>query len=102
MAKIEWKDGADSILRKIRALGDRPGVWCNFRDERLALHGLEESLLPNSLKKPGELQIVEGNLLVRCGDSVLTVTELTPAGKKRMSGGDFARGARLTAGERFE
>ena len=102
MAKIEWKVGADSILRKIRALGDRPGVWCNFRDERLALHGLEESLLPNSLKKPGELQIVEGNLLVRCGDSVLTVTELTPAGKKRMSGGDFARGARLTAGERFE
>ncbi len=102
MAKIEWKVGADSILRKIRALGDRPGVWCNFRDERLALHGLEESLLPNSLKKPGELQIVEGNLLVRCGDSVLTVTELTPAGKKRMSGGDFARGARLAAGERFE
>ena len=102
MAKIDWREGADSILRKVRALGERPGVWSTFKGERVALHVIKESLLPNTLKKVGEIEVVEGQLLIRCSDSVLTIAELTPAGKKRMSGGDFARGVRLEPGERFE
>ena len=102
MAKLNWKDGADAILRKVRALGERPGVWSTYKGERIAIHALQESLLPNSLKKSGEIELVDGELLVRCSDSVLTIPEVTPAGKKRMSGGDFARGARLQSGERFE
>jgi methionyl-tRNA formyltransferase len=102
MAKIDWREGADSILRKVRALGDRPGVWSTYKEERIALHAIRESLLQNTLKKAGEIQLVENELLIRCGDSVLSISELTPAGKKRMSGGDFARGARLQGGERFE
>jgi methionyl-tRNA formyltransferase len=102
MAKIDWKDGADAILRKVRALGERPGVWSTYKGERVGIHALQESLLPNSLKKSGEIEVVDGELLIRCSDSVLTIPEVTPAGKKRMSGGDFARGARLQSGERFE
>lgn len=102
MAKVDWREGADSILRKVRALGERPGVWSTFKGERVALHVIKESLLANSLRKVGEIEVVEGELLIRCNDSVLTIAELTPAGKKRMSGGDFARGVRLEPGERFE
>jgi methionyl-tRNA formyltransferase len=46
--------------------------------------------------------MVGDQLLVRTLDSVVEVSEVTPAGKKRMSGSDFARGARLTAGSKFE
>ena len=102
MAKIDWSTGADAILRQIRALDERPGTWTTFRSERVAIHKVHESLLANTLKKPGEIAIVDGALLVRCSDSVLEIAELTPAGKKRMSGADFARGARLTTGESFE
>jgi len=102
MAKIDWSTGADSILRQIRALDERPGTWTTFRSERVAIHKVHESLLANALKQPGEIAIVDGALLVRCSDSVLEIAELTPAGKKRMSGADFARGARLTTGESFE
>jgi len=102
MAKIDWSTGADAILRQIRALDDRPGTWTTFRSERVAIHKVHESLLANALKQPGEIAIVDGALLVRCSDSVLEIAELTPAGKKRMSGADFARGARLTTGESFE
>jgi hypothetical protein len=42
-----------------------------------------------------------GELLVRCMDSVLSIGAVTPSGKKRMSGGDFARGARFDGSERF-
>lgn len=102
MAKIDWSTGADSILRQVRALDERPGTWSTFRSERIAIHKLHESLLPNELKKAGEIALVGTALLVRCADSVLEVSELTPAGKKKMSGADFARGARLVAGESFE
>jgi methionyl-tRNA formyltransferase len=102
MAKIDWSTGADAILRQIRALDERPGTWTTFHSERVAIHKVHESLLANTLKKPGEIAIVDGALLVRCSDSVLEIAELTPAGKKRMSGADFARGARLTTGESFE
>jgi len=102
MAKIDWSTGADAILRQIRALDDRPSTWTTFRSERVVIHKVHESLLANTLKKAGEIAIVDGALLVRCSDSVLEIAELTPAGKKRMSGADFARGARLTTGESFE
>ena len=102
LAKINWSTGADAILRQIRALDERPGTWTTFRSERVAIHKVHESLLANTLKKPGEIAIVDGALLVRCSDSILEIAELTPAGKKRMSGADFARGARLTTGESFE
>ena len=102
LAKINWSTGADAILRQIRAIDERPGTWTTFRSERVAIHKVHESLLANTLKKPGEIAIVDGALLVRCSDSILEIAELTPAGKKRMSGADFARGARLTTGESFE
>ena len=101
-ARFDWNLGADSLLRKSRALEARPGTWTTHRGERVAIHAMSESLLPNSLKEVGEIALVEGALLVRCQDSTLQIAQLTPSGKKRMSGGDFARGARLTAGECFE
>ena len=102
MAKIDWQASADSILRKVRALEDRPGTWSLFRDERIGIHDVSESLATNSLKKPGETALVDNHLLVRCSDSVLAIGHVTPSGKKRMSGADFARGARLEVSELFE
>lgn len=102
MAKIDWNQGADLILKKMRALEERPGTWSTFRGDRVAIHTISESLLPNSLNNPGEIALVEDILLIRCQDSTLAIKELTPSGKKRMSGAEFARGARFTGGEHFE
>ena len=41
---------------------------------------------------PGTLLCIDGHLLARCGDGWLTLLEVQPAGKKRMSGADFLRG----------
>ena len=102
MAKLDWENGADSLFRKVRALEDRPGTWTTFRGERIGVHQITESLAPNDLHEVGEIAVVANSLLIRCQDSTLEISELTPAGKKRMTGVDFARGARLVAGERFE
>jgi methionyl-tRNA formyltransferase len=102
MARIIWKSSIETVLRQDRALSDNPGIWSMFNGERISLHGLNEVLIANSLKAPGDIELVGDQLLVRTLDSVLEVKAVTPAGKKRMSGADFARGARLELGSKFE
>ena len=102
MGRIIWKSSIETVLRQDRALSDNPGIWTMFNDERISLHGLSEVLVANNLKAPGDIELVGDQLLVRTSDSVLEVKEVTPAGKKRMSGADFARGARLDSGSKFE
>ena len=101
MGRISWKDSAEKILRTARALADRPGIYTQFRGEKIALHGLSESLTPNNLQSIGEIAADQQGLLVRCLDSILLISEVTPSGKKRMSAVDFLRGARLEIAEAF-
>jgi methionyl-tRNA formyltransferase len=102
MAELEWRSPAESLLRKSRALQIRPGTWSTFRGVRIGIGALRESFELNELSNPGEISFLNGKLLVRCADSVLEISEVTPAGKKSMSGADFARGARLALGEGFQ
>ena len=102
MGKINWESSTDQILRQARALQERPGIWTTFLGERIALFGLSESLAPNSLRSAGEIEACGEGLLVRTSDSVCLIKEVVPAGKKRMNSADFARGARIEAGSRFE
>ncbi|TSA22323.1 MAG: methionyl-tRNA formyltransferase [Actinomycetales bacterium] len=102
MARIDWSSPTETILRQDRALSDNPGIWSVFDGERISLFGLREVLAPNSLISAGDIEVVGGELLVRTADSVIQINEVIPAGKKRMSGADFARGARLIQGSKFE
>ena len=100
--RISWNSSTDYIIRQARALETRPGIWSTFGGERISVHGLSEALQLNSLSVPGQIELTSESLLIRTADSVLAISEVTPAGKKRMSGADFARGARLTSESRFE
>ena len=100
--RISWTSSTDLILRQERALETRPGIWSTFQGERISLHGLREAISPNTLLKPGNIELSGDELLVRTSDSVLAISEVTPAGKKRMKGADFARGARLNSESTFE
>ncbi len=102
MGAINWDDDAEKILRTARALQERPAIYSQWQGNKISLFGLAESLLPNSLSKPGSIEVSSEGLLVRCGDSVLSIAEVTPAGKKRMSSLDFARGAHLNSESAFE
>ncbi|CAB4600666.1 unannotated protein [freshwater metagenome] len=102
MGHIDWSKSADEILRTSRALQERPGIYTYHQGNKISLFGLSESLLPNSLSAIGSIESCAQGLLVRCSDSVLLIDEVIPAGKKRMSAADFARGAHLTSESAFE
>jgi methionyl-tRNA formyltransferase len=102
MGLIQWELSGVAISRLVRAIGDRPGTYTFFRGAKLGIHGVK--IVPNDFgdRPYGALWSEGDRLLTRAFDCALEITEVTPAGKKRMKASDFARGARLLPDERFD
>jgi methionyl-tRNA formyltransferase len=102
MAPISWSRHSLAIHNQIRALNPWPVASTRFREEPLLLW----RSLPG--KKPGSSRHQPGTfsgpsdtgIYIECGEgSILEVLEVQRPGKSRVSGRDFANGARLHAGE---
>ncbi len=50
----------------------------------------------------GQVQVEGESVRAGCGAGSLLIEELQPSGKPRMKAAEWARGARIEAGERFE
>jgi methionyl-tRNA formyltransferase len=89
--RIDWTRPAAEIERKVRALDPWPNAFTSFRGEPLKL--LRASIAEGSLA-PGMLEIRAGVPVVGTGRGILVLEEVQAAGKKRMEGKEWARGAR--------
>jgi len=100
---IDWRHPADSIGRRVRAFAPAPGAATTFRGRPLkVLRAAVRDLDGEGVPPAGEVQVdVDGSPFVVAGSGAVTVLEVAPAGRARMSGGDWARGARLERGERL-
>jgi len=100
-AEINWESKAEQIIRKIRAFTPEPGAWTLWRNSPMQIS--RASLGHGCLElSTGEILVRDGVIEVGCGDgSSILVQELTPAGKKKMSGQAWMNGARIETGERF-
>jgi methionyl-tRNA formyltransferase len=98
-ARIDWSAPAPVVRDLIRGLNPDPVAWTQFRGVRLRVLSARFAAEAASLA-PGELAM-DGELMAGTGDGALCLTEVQPAGKRPMSGADWGRGLRLTAGERF-
>ena len=107
---MELNQPSAHILAKVRALGDNPGVYVMFRGERIRINKAS-SLLPEDIatetasRIPSEIGsafATKSELFARTIDGIIKFDLVTPQGKKQMSGADFARGARIDSGDKFE
>jgi methionyl-tRNA formyltransferase len=101
-ARIDWRDTAVQLDRKIRAFNPWPVAETRLAGEGLRL--LRASVADTHARDaaPGTvLGLAEDGLRVSCGEGVLAVSELQRAGKRPVSARDFANAVRL-AGLRFE
>ena len=96
-ARIDWKLEARAVRDFVRALNPAPGAWTTFRGTRLKVHAVSGSTADLA---PGELR-ANDELVAGTGDGAVVLDEVQPAGKRRMSGAEMARGARLVAGDRL-
>lgn len=96
-ARIDWKLEARAVRDFVRALNPAPGAWTTFRGTRLKVHAVSGGTADLA---PGELR-ANDELVAGTGDGAVVLDEVQPAGKRRMSGAEMERGARLVAGDRL-
>jgi methionyl-tRNA formyltransferase len=101
---VPWSLPASEIERHVRAMQPWPGARASTPQGRevtlLEARVVESSAGPGS---PGPGTVLEAGerFVVACGANALEIVSLVPAGKSPMSGAEFLRGARITAGERL-
>jgi methionyl-tRNA formyltransferase len=101
---IHWDEPADNIVRRIRSLAPDPGAVTTFREGRLKVllaHAVDERERTVDPSVPGVLERWDRDPLVRAWPGLVELLEVAPAGRKRMSGEDWARGAKIQPGERL-
>lgn len=103
---IDWSEGADAIVRRVRAFSPEPGATTAFRGQPLKVLRAETHPIahaPATRSERGRLGTTEadGVPCVEAVGSVVRLLEVAPAGRKRMSGAAWARGARIRSGERL-
>jgi methionyl-tRNA formyltransferase len=102
MARISWEKPALQIHNQIRGMNPWPVAFSDFRGERLQVFRcLLESEPPGLNAIPGTfLGVSRDAALIQCGEgTVIRLVEVQMPAKSRISGREFAVGARLRAGE---
>jgi methionyl-tRNA formyltransferase len=101
-AVIDWGTSAAAIDRAIRAFDPTPGAATTLGAETVKLWRAEPVDGATSETSPGTiLEATRDGVVVACGKGLLRVTELQPAGSRRMDAAAFAAGRPGVRGARF-
>jgi methionyl-tRNA formyltransferase len=106
-ARVDWSVPAARLDRLVRGCTPAPGAWTTFRGERLKLGpvGLGPAAAESSgatVLAPGEIEVNRRSVRVGTGTGAVLLGEVQPHGKRPMPATDWARGARVDAGQRFD
>lgn len=100
-ARVAWEAPALRVDRQVRACSPAPGAWTVFRGERLKLRGVVPAPERTGLAV-GELAADKHTVHVGTGSHAVALHWVQPQGRKPMAAADWARGVRITAGERLD
>lgn len=96
--QVDWTQPAIRIDQRIRGFTPWPGGF-TARSDGQVLKLLETR--PTTAKGPVGQVLSTDPLVIGCGEGALELVRVQRAGRKPVSGPDFARGARLVAGGRL-
>jgi len=97
--ELDFARPAEELVRKVRAYTPDPGAFTTFRGQRIGV--LHAAVAGGRGTVGGSFELRDGTPHVAAGAGWLRLDEVKPAGKRAMSGADWARGLRdLGAGER--
>lgn len=100
-AHVDFTDPAMAVDRLIRGCTPDPGAWALINDQRLGLGPVIPQPEIDDLE-PGQIQVTKRAVLVGTATHAVELGEVKPEGKKNMNAADWARGAHLEPGARFE
>jgi methionyl-tRNA formyltransferase len=101
-ARVPWLEGCGLVARHIRAFDPAPGAWATLGGETVKLFGAaatEEAGDEGSVRAGQVLRVDGQGMLVATGDGAVRVAFVQPAGKKRMTPAEWARGRGVKIGD---
>ncbi|MEU8653357.1 methionyl-tRNA formyltransferase [Streptomyces sp. NPDC048737] len=98
-ARVDWAAPALRVDRVVRGCTPAPGAWTTFRGERLKLIQVRTVPGRDDLA-PGALAVGKNSVHVGTGSHAVELLWVQAQGKKPMRAADWARGVRITDGER--
>ena len=96
---LDFARPADELAQRVRAFTPEPGAYTTFAGQRLGV--TRASVTGGAPKEHGAVEIRGGIPHVAAGAGWLRLDEVTPAGKRTMSGAEWARGQRALDGARL-
>jgi len=100
--RVDWSLSAETIYNRIRGFQPWPGAFTTFRGKTCQIWGTPLKPVAAGGENGILLATREDGLLVICaGSSVLRIDFAQLEGRKRVTGLEFAHGARIEPGERF-
>lgn len=100
-ARVDWREPAVAVDRRVRACTPAPGAWSTHQAERIKL-GPVAADPDHPTLAPGELTVTKHAVLVGTGTVPVRLGPVTPHGRRAMAAADWARGVRLAPGARFD
>ena len=98
-ARIDWSRPARQVYNLVRGVTPAPGAWTMLGDVRLKVASVA---VAEGELAPGELVVERQRVLAGAGDGAVELLTVQAPGKPPMAGADWARGARLGQGARFD
>lgn len=97
---IDWKKPAVEIVNLVRGLAPWPGTYISFQGEPLKIIKMRVADTSCAEAFPGQILEINksGFVRIQTGDGALLIERVQPAGKREMTGQEFANGHRLKPG----
>lgn len=100
--RIDWRASAERLERLVRATIPWPGASTEWRKRPLKVWGAAVGRSPAPQASPGTVvRVTDSALTVATGHGTLDITDVQPAGGRRMRVSEFLAGHPIKAGERF-
>lgn len=97
-ARVDWTVPAAAVGWLVRAYDPKPGAWTTRGDAEVRLFGARGTEPASG--PPGSVLVVDDTgMLVACGEGGVRIAEVHPAGRKRQSAAEWARGRGASAGD---
>lgn len=98
--RIDWKLAAAQVCNAVRAYDPSPGAWTTLGGADVKLFGARR--LVDASGQPGELLSAgEDGMVIACGTGAALISEVQPAGKRRMAAIAWQRGRGIAIGDRL-
>lgn len=98
--RLVWNEPARALVNRVRAFAPDPGAAATFRGRPLKV--LRAKAVEGAGQPGAVIDVDENGFVVATAEGGLRALEVAPAGGRRMSAADFARGHHPVLGERLE